>query len=188
MLILLQACTVLYWVHGVSDVYISAGCYIRRASISVDCWVDHPLGQGVEALNLDQSVKTNFQEQKKLSAPRLKRGAGTLTLHGRPTRTSVIQTILEANLFQSQRLRQLGWVQGFTIYCNILQYMNFNFWHLFLLSLKVISPCVKNHFHFLSQDFLLPRYKNRVVIYNSVHSSGQAFVIPWGHTDEKYYI
>ena len=28
--------------------------------------------------------------------------------------------------------------------------MNFNFWHLFLLSLKVISPCVKNHFHFLS--------------------------------------
>ena len=70
--------------------------------------MDHPLGQGVEALNLDQSVKTNFQEQKKLSAPRLKRGAGTLTLHGRPTRTSVIQTILEANLFQSQRLRQLG--------------------------------------------------------------------------------
>ena len=116
---------------GMLDAYITTGlycsvlstwcirclyfCYIRRASISVDCWVDHPLGQGVEALNLDQSVKTNFQEQKKLSAPRLKRGAGTLTLHGRPTRTSVIQTILEANLFQSRRLRQLGWVQGFTI-------------------------------------------------------------------------
>ena len=29
MFILLKACTVLYWVHGVLDVYISAGCYIR---------------------------------------------------------------------------------------------------------------------------------------------------------------
>jgi len=36
------------------------------------------------------------------------------------------------------------------------------------------------------RDFLLPRYKGQVVIYNSVHSSGQAFVIPWGHTNKKW--
>jgi len=36
------------------------------------------------------------------------------------------------------------------------------------------------------RDFLLPRYKGQVVIYNSVHSAGQAFVIPWGHTNKKW--
>jgi len=36
------------------------------------------------------------------------------------------------------------------------------------------------------RDFLLPRYKGQVVIYNSVHSAGQAFVIPWGHTEKKW--
>ena len=40
---------------------------------------------------------------------------------------------------------------------------------------------------FPPQDFLLPRYKGQVVIYNSVHAAGQAFVIPWGHTDKKYF-
>ena len=39
---------------------------------------------------------------------------------------------------------------------------------------------------FPPQDFLLPRYKGQVVIYNSVHAAGQAFVIPWGHTGKKY--
>merc|ERR1711974_254935 len=34
--------------------------------------------------------------------------------------------------------------------------------------------------------FLLPRYKGQVVIYNSVHSAGQAFVNPWGHTNKKW--
>lgn len=36
------------------------------------------------------------------------------------------------------------------------------------------------------RDFLLPQYRGKVVIYNSVHSAGQAFVIPWGHTNKKW--
>ena len=63
-------------------------------------------------------------------------------MHGRATRTSVVETILEANPFQSRRLRQLGWVQGFTIYCNILQYMSFLVLKIiFIFSLR-ISCCL----------------------------------------------
>eukprot|EP00091_Calanus_sinicus_P005976 TRINITY_DN16534_c0_g1_i1.p1 TRINITY_DN16534_c0_g1~~TRINITY_DN16534_c0_g1_i1.p1 ORF type:complete len:295 (+),score=63.36 TRINITY_DN16534_c0_g1_i1:122-1006(+) len=35
------------------------------------------------------------------------------------------------------------------------------------------------------RDFLLKR-KGKVVIFNTVHSAGEKFVIPWGHTDKPF--
>ena len=51
----------------------------------------------------------------------------------------------------------------------------------------MFSGVMVNICFFPPQDFLLPRYKGQVVIYNSVHAAGQAFVIPWGHTGKKYF-
>jgi len=35
------------------------------------------------------------------------------------------------------------------------------------------------------RDYLM-KFKGKIAIYNSVHTAGQKFVIPWGHTDEKW--
>jgi len=35
------------------------------------------------------------------------------------------------------------------------------------------------------RDYLM-KYKGKIAIYNSVHTAGQKFVIPWGHTDDKW--
>jgi len=36
------------------------------------------------------------------------------------------------------------------------------------------------------RDYLLPKYKSQVVMFNSIHSAGQRVVIPWGHTDQRW--